>query len=455
MKTLLVIPRYEYGECYVLPMGILYVASALKRRGHDVVTLNLNHLINPYVALVRKIGDEGIGFVGTGGLSGEYQVLKKLFETVKRASPEVTTFCGGGIITAEPSVAMIALEYVDIGIIGEGDETVPDLIDCLSEGGALEEIRGIIYKEESGELKITGKREEILDLDKLPLPDYDGFEYARYLGENDAGFGWKGERLSPVSVIGSRSCPYACTFCFHPTGVRYRTRSLDHVFAEIDLLVDRYHVNHIALREELFSMDRARTLAFCEGMKKRRGLYWSIQLRINQVDDDVLCALVAARCFAVFVGIESVDDNVLHSMNKKINHEQIEAVVGTGRRLGLLIRSGLIFGDKAETIESARKSLEWVRRNEGYNAILRRPAITAAMLVPFLGSELYRYACKKGIIEDRVEYLRKGCPIVNLTEKSESDFLHMMQEVQAYNRRIYNFMSGGVVRTIRPLPHDV
>ena len=321
MKTLIAIPKYDSSGLYIMPQGILYVSAATKRAGHDIVTLNLNHFADRiHQVLEDIIAGENIDSVATGGLSGEFPAIFSLLQTVKNISPQIITICGGGLVTASPEIAMQALEFADIGIVGEGDSTFPNMLSCLEDRRNLNGVPGIIFRKGNRWVR-TSPAPEIDDLDSLPLPDYSGFEYSRYLAENCIGFDFCGNPLSPVSVIGTRSCPYSCTFCFHPTGSRYRTRSLDAVFHEINFLTRHYRINCIALREELFSADKERIFEFCRRIRKYSVL-WTIQLRVNTIGEDIIRCLAEAKCFAVFVWIESISDAVLKSMNKKFHHHK-------------------------------------------------------------------------------------------------------------------------------------
>ena len=449
MTTLIVIPKYDYGGTYIMPLGILYISAAAKNAGFSVETLNLNHFdASPEEVLQNVLQDKKITCVASGGLSGEFPVVFSLFKTVKRISPHITTVCGGGLITAEPEIAMRALEFVDVGVIGEGEMTFPNVLTCLKNNEELSLVSGIIFRRDSRWIQ-TPPAPEIATLDSLPHPDYQGFGYEEYLMNNNAGLDWDGRLLSPVSVIGSRSCPYSCTFCFHPTGVRYRTRSLDSIFNEIDFLLKNYRINCIALREELFSIDKERIAEFCRRIRSYH-IHWTIQLRVNNVDEEIVRLLAEAKCFAVFIGIESFSDVVLKSMNKQITSEQIDHVMKLANQYHLQVRSGLIFGDKAETLETAEMSFEWLRKNRNYIEVLRRPAIIADMIIPFPGSAIYKYAVEKKIIVDEIEYLRMGCPLVNLTSLADADYRKIIRGVQNFSGRIYRFWNGSNLEILYP-----
>ena len=449
MKTLIIVPKYNSSGLYIMPLGILYVSAAAKKAGCRIETLNLNHFDLPAEQVLKDIlGDKEITCVASGGLSGEFPVIYSLFEMVKNISPDIVTVCGGGLVTAGREIAMQALKFVDIGIVGEGEVSFPNVLSCLDSQGNLCSIPGIIFRSGSRWIQ-TPSAPEISDLDSLPRPDYQGFGYEQYLRENFNGRDFNGQPLSPVSIIGSRSCPYSCTFCFHPTGLRYRTRSLNAIFDEIDFLLKHYRLNCIALREELFSADKNRISEFCRRIKKYP-FYWTIQLRVNNIDEDIIRQLAEAKCFAVFIGIESISDTVLKSMNKRISSSQIEYVMQLAAQYHLQLRSGLIFGDKAETEETATASFEWLEKHRNYNEILRRPAIMADMIIPFPGSALYKYAVENNIIEDEIEYLRMGCPLVNLTSLSNEKYKNIIHRVQQFSAREYQFWNGSELETLEP-----
>ena len=433
LNVLYVIPRYRtYGMegHYVMPMGILYVSAYVKREGNvNVYTLNLNHVEGEeYDILEKYIKDKGIDIVGVGGLSGEYSDLQRIVLYVAQIDESVMIQVGGGIMTADPQVTMSAMPEVDFGIIGEGERTSVELFDALMTGKELSTVDGLIFRD-GDKLVTTGKRSEIEDLDSLPFPDYEGFDYGEYLRCNPD-MSDEGKKYSQVSVIGGRSCKYNCTFCFHPSGSKYRQRSLDSIFAEIDYLVKRYNISYIALREELFATDNERVREFCQRVEPY-DFDWSIQLRIDSINQELVDLLKDTRCRYVFVGVESADDKVLKSMRKGITRAQIETALDMLREAGLNSRSGVIFGDTEETYESAMSTLEWFRQN------YMKYRMFVDMIIAFPGSVIYKRACQNGVIPDPVQFLKDGCPIVNISRMPDAQFNQLVKQIEKINYRQY------------------
>lgn len=433
-NVLFVVPRYEsYGSTghYVMPLGILYVSSYVKRaQAARVFTLNLNHMEGGEREILSSfITTNGIDVFAVGGLSGEFRDLERMIRYAREIKPDITTVVGGGIMTADPEVTMKAMPEADYGIVGEGELTMSELLRALASGADIAGIDGLIYRKD-GKLASTAPRKEIADLDSLPFPDYEGFSYGEYLAANPD-MSDEGKKYSQVSVIGGRSCKYNCTFCFHPSGTTYRQRSLDSIFAEIDYLTAHYEISYIALREELFATDNLRVAEFCRRIEEY-DIDWSIQLRIDSIDTELVEILKGTRCRYVFVGVESADDGVLRSMRKGITRKRIETALDMLAEAGLHSRSGVIFGDTAETFATAMSTMEWFRANSG------RYRMFVDMIIAFPGSTLYRRACKSGVIPDPVRFLREGCPIVNVSGMDNGEFARLVSIVEAENHRKYD-----------------
>ncbi|MDR2009085.1 MAG: B12-binding domain-containing radical SAM protein [Bacteroidales bacterium] len=433
LNILLVIPRYEtYGGNgkYVMPLGILYVSSYLKKSNiANVYTLNMNHHEGSEEEILKYYFKTfNIQILGIGGLSGEFADINRIARLTKTINSQIKIIVGGGVITADAETAMQAFGIADFGVIGEGEITIIELLKAINNEVPIEEISGLIFLKNGNFIK-TEARKEIENLDILPFPDYEGFNYKEYL-ETNPDMSDEGKKYTQVSIIGGRSCKYNCTFCFHPSGSTYRQRSLDSIFKEIDYLTSNYEISYIALREELFATDNQRVIEFCNRIC-HYDFDWSIQLRVDSINSELVDILRNTRCRYVFVGIESAHDTVLKSMRKGINLQQIEYALNLLSEAGLNSRSGIIFGDKAETFETVMWTYNWYKNNKSnYRMFLD-------MIIAFPGSKLYIDACQNGIIPDTVQFLKDGCPIVNTSRLNDVEFDKLIKLVEKENHRTY------------------
>jgi radical SAM superfamily enzyme YgiQ (UPF0313 family) len=410
---------------YLFPVGIGMVSSALKTSGRNVQTLNLTYKENSDETLRYTIIENNIDVLATGGLSGEYVQIRQIIDIAKTVNPKIIIIIGGGIITAEPVVAMKAFEIADYGIIGEGEITINALAYALETGEAPSSVNGIVFYDGS-EFQITPKQKEISNLDCLPYSDYDGFEFNLLLEK---------KHLGPVGGLGtgamiatSRSCPYSCTFCFHTNGNKYRRRSLDNVFAEIEWLRSKYNFEHIHILDELFGRDYDWVAEFCQRIKPMH-IKFTISIRVDMVSNSLLHMLHDSGCIVVGFGVEHIHESILRSMKKNITKEQIETAFQLAKNNNLHALGGIIIGDVNETADTAKEAIKWWRDNRSYS-------ITLNQLLVFPGSQVYKDAVRLGFIIDEVQYLKDGCPALNITKMDEKTFTQIMSEM-AWHRSIY------------------
>lgn len=420
MNYLIVLPKASAkssGGYNVFPVGIAYVSAYLKAHEHSVFTANLEFFEETtFDALTQLISTHHIDVLATSGLSRDYKLLKDLIDTARSIKPELLIVVGGGIISGDPTPAMIALS-ADIGIIGQGEVTMQELAYALDNGLSYEDVPGLIFK--SNEHYITTRvRDEVRDLDVLPMPDYDGFAFPQYM---------KQINYEVAYVIASRSCPLKCTFCFHPSGDKYRKRSLDNIFLEIDYLVSTYKVKSLSVSDELFAPKRDRVIEFCKRIAPYK-LNWSVQLRVCDVDAEMLHIMREAGCTTISYGIESADDRILTSMAKKITLAQIDKALELTYKEGIDIQGGLIFGDIAETAETVRNSLAWYDEHAHYGLELN-------MIHIFPGTGLYKNAIALGVIKDTVKFLTDGCPLINVSKLSEQEYKDLSSNLYERNMR--------------------
>ncbi len=235
-NILLVLPRVPGAlEIWnVPPIGILYVSSSLKKQGFNVYTLNLMLSDEPITDIIKeKIQEFNIDVIGTGDLVLNYRAVKEVIDAAKDFKPDIVTIIGGGLVTHSPKEAMKIINNADYGIIGEGEFSMGELIFALENNDDISKVKGIIYRSHE-ELICTETRVDIENLDSLPFPDYEGFDYFEF-----------SKKLSVNGKIDallttSRSCPFNCTFCSSSGGSKYRQRSLDNIFEELEYLNKPY-----------------------------------------------------------------------------------------------------------------------------------------------------------------------------------------------------------------------
>ena len=404
MNFLFVIPRgVSKAQCFnIFPIGIAYVSASLKNAGYHVSTINLEFHSDAYLALKSIILSNNIDVVCTGGLSFDCSKVMAVFEMARKINSKIITVAGGGIISADPLPAMRVIG-ADIGVIGEGEVTICELAYALDNGLSYDGVPGLIFKNGNSFIT-TDPRQEILDLDSLPFPDYEGFNYLEWTKISGCGL-----------IVGSRSCTHNCTFCFHTSGKKYRQRTLDSIFKEIEYQVKHFDLKSIGMSDELFASSKKRIYEFCERIQEYN-LSWSIALRVTDVDADLLQRMKGSGCVGVSYGLESADNSVLSSMKKHITIEQTEHALDLTFDANLNVTGGFIFGDINEDMKTATNTLNFWHRNN------KRYYMNVTMIIVFPGSFLYKHACNVGLIKDKEQFLRDGCPLTNVSKLTDEEY---------------------------------
>ena len=422
MNYCIVMPRLTdiNEQSTQFPIGMAYVSSSLKQTGRNVITYNLTYKSGTTQELLLKlIQENNVDVFITGGLTGQYWRLKEMVDAARAVKPDLIICVGGGIITSSPVPAMEALETVDYGMIGEGEITVCELAEAIEGKKDFHSVDGLIFRE-NGTWTVTNQRAEIMDLDSLPYPDYEGFEFGLMLDKIPP------DELALInnrcgSVSFGRSCPFNCTFCFHPSGTKYRRRSMKSVFQEIDYLIEKFDIHNISVTDELFASNINDTIEFCTEIEKRK-IGFAISLRVDMINREGLRLLKDHGCVQISFGLESADNRILKSMNKHITVEQIENALSLCNEVGISAQGIFIFGDEAETVETAHNTIQWWREHPQY-------AINLSLIKLYPGSILYRHACERGLIKDEVQFIKDGCPFINVSKMTDEDYHNLALEI--------------------------
>jgi radical SAM superfamily enzyme YgiQ (UPF0313 family) len=426
MKYLMVvqpIEQYEKKEDFCMPLGIAYVNGAMRAAGYCVDGINLMFVEgDPFEELTKKIQECEIDVIMCGGLTSEYPMLKRVFETARKANPNIITVGGGGGFTSEPLIYS-ELTGVDYAVIGEGEITNCELAAALEARSDISQVQGIVYYDGKKYIQ-TEPRAIIEDIDSLPFPSYEGLAMEEYLSRQQVD-GWYNystyytdtPMLMPMMM--SRSCPYHCSFCFHPIGNGYRARGIDNFFQELDMWVEKYHINGIALVDECFSMDSEKVQEFCRRIKPYH-LAWACQMRAEVYNEEMIAAMKESGCIGACFGIESMSQRVLDNMRKHLKPDTIENALRLSYRYGVGVYGNLIFGAETETFDTVYESILWNRRHKmQYN---RQPINSFNYIQTYPGSRYYDNAIERGIITNKAEYIVNGKWNLNITEMTERDY---------------------------------
>lgn len=361
-------------------LGQLYLAASLRAAGIEVRLLDLASLYGPsgIDTLTAAIDDQqpevlGLTLYTETALYG-YDLVAALGD---RAGVRVVA--GGPHATAEPAEA---LEHgFDVVVLGEGEQTLVDLVRTLRSGGDLPDVPGVAWLDEAGTVRTSARRALPEDLDLLPSPlaVLDLCERDRY-GEHGRTF------LPPI--ITSRGCPGRCTFCANNvSGSRYRFHSTARVVEEVRGWQRREGATALFFQDTAFTVKRERTIELCRQLEALPApISWVCKARCDQIDREQARAMAAAGCSAVFFGVESGSQAVLKRIGKGITIGDIERSVDVARGAGLRVYLHIMLGFPDETVAELHATSALMDRL----APLVDGFPTGGILLPYPGSSIYR-----------------------------------------------------------------
>jgi len=356
-------PVTQYLFYNSAPLGILYIAAVLEQAGHTVACIDAAAEQLNIAATVARVEEFKPDLIGVGSFTVTFETTKKLGEQIKAALPTVPMVLGSYHVTLVPEEAMASTCF-DVGVLGEGEFTMLDLVNHYQDKGSLEDIPGICFRvpddtQESGwKLHFTAPRKKFKKLDELPFP-------ARHLLPPNI------YRPIPVdehafpkfAMVTSRGCPHACAFC-QKSRTGYRSHSARYVVDEIEHLIRDFGVRDIAFVDSLFCANKKRVHAICDEMIRRgipKKISWTCSSRVEVVDKPLLQKMKDAGCWRTRFGVESGHDDVLDFISKGITTEKIRKAVTAAHEVGLRPKAFFMVGHMPDTRERILSTIEFAK----------------------------------------------------------------------------------------------
>jgi anaerobic magnesium-protoporphyrin IX monomethyl ester cyclase len=411
------------------PLGLLSIAAYLKRDGHEVF---IHDCLGPgapasveeNVKIVLRSDPELVGFSTTTSsfLDGHDMALM-----IKAADPAIRTVFGGVHVSALGE-ALMRFPAIDYLCPGEGEATLSE----LAAGREPAAIEGLIRRD--GEKIVTNPpRAMLLDLDRLPFPDYAGLKGFPH-GYTLPLFSYIGVPGATMST--SRGCPYQCSYCDRSVFKRsFRFNSPAYIYEHMRHLRTRFGIRHINIYDDLFTLNRARISELCGLLVARPlGIRFNCAVRVGHADDDLLRMLKNAGCLMVSIGIESADPALLERHKSGVTLEEVRDTVARIKACGLRVKGLFMMGLPGETEESIRKTSDFVLS-------LDLDDMNMSKFTPFPGAAVWSTIQEEGAFHE--DWRQMNCLNFVFVPKTIAS-RERLDEL--YNRHVKRFYSDPVWR---------
>jgi anaerobic magnesium-protoporphyrin IX monomethyl ester cyclase len=368
------------------PLGLGYVAAALKKRGFEVDLIDCTFMqFKDAVERVKLSKPQIIGFYSM--FSMKKTTLDLVAALKSECGGESGLFVVGGPLPSWSPESF--LDAFDVVVIGEGEKTMVELADSVARGVGFSVVRGLVYKDGKS-IVHTEPREFIEDLDSLAFPSRELFDNEAYKKYYLDRFGY-----STSAMITSRGCPFSCDFCSRPIfGTEIRSRSVSSIVDEVEEIAALGY-DRVWFADDCFTLNSKHVVNVCNELVRRKvKVKWECLSRVDTMDTEVAEAMKRAGCLRVFFGIESGNDSVLGLMNKHITTAQAKNAVYAAKAAGLKTGAFFIIGYPGE---SDKTVLDTVRFASG----LPLDYVSFTLPYPIPGTPLYERVKDKGVaIED-------------------------------------------------------
>jgi radical SAM superfamily enzyme YgiQ (UPF0313 family) len=343
--------------------NVTRVIAGLKRRFHDLPSVHLAYA----AALARRAGHE---VVATSGALADGDVALLLSSLVDHRRE------------AAWARAMRA-RGVRVGVIGLAAQYLPGLFEADADFLVAGEPEAAILRLVAGE-KLSGvvPSPALDDLDSLPLPWWEPLVPVRRslrvpLSGRPAG--------GSLPVLASRSCPEFCTYCPHRIQAGHRARTVGNILDELQYLQDTRGPLHIVFRDPLFTQDRDRAIALCDGIRSRGIRHtFECETRLDRLDGPLLETMHRAGLRAMSFGVESQSPATLKKVGRRpIPEAHQRAILDHCRVLGIVTAAFYVFGFLEDTEESIAATI-------AYSVELGSTVAQFKLLTPYPGTPLFK-----------------------------------------------------------------
>ena len=369
-----------------------------------------------------------IGLTATTVLAKSAYMLS---EKLRSVWPSAKIVFGGvhPTLAAEEVLREGRADYV---IRGEGERSMAMLV------GGIEpnKIKGLAMLQQ-GQYWEHPEKDEIEDLDSLPFPSYHLLPMHRYYSPLGGAL-----REPSISLFSTRGCPGCCTYCNSSLSRHMRYRSPQSIVAEIAVLQERYGIKEISFYDDTFASDPTRVRKFCSLLRSNKiGVTWTCMSRINYADPVTLRAMAQAGCHMICYGVESANEEILKTIKKGINLNQVESVVRMTQQAGIRTRLSFMYGCPGETVETMRQTLDFALR-------IKPDLAQFNITTPYPGTEMFKWADANGylITKDWSQY-----DLYNVVMKLPTVAAEELQAFYRYSYRRFYRNPSFIIRQIRYL----
>ncbi len=381
-----------------IPINLGYIAASLEKEGANVKAVDFcidEFVESDFISLLKEFNPVMVGFTG---MTSSINFVRDIAKLIKQYDSNLLTVLGGVHISAIPKRTMEEIPHIDLGVVGEGEETIKEIYHLKAAEKPLEGVKGTVVRV-GGKIEINPVRELIKNVNDIPFPARHLFDVKKY-NKSHVSRGFSRKYSNIMELITTRGCPNQCIFCAGHISYGYalRARSYENITEEIDQLIKDYGANHISIQDDTFTLNKELVRRLCAYLKEKK-LSWDCNARVNTVDFELLKLMKASGCKKISFGVESGSPRILKLIKKGITLEQVRAAFAASKKAGIRYTEGtfILGSHPSETEEEVRMTVNLI-----FELMPDFAALT--IICPFPGTEVYRLMDEQKLLDENLDW---------------------------------------------------
>ena len=397
-------------------LGLAYLGASLKKAEFDVSYIDsLGEKIGTYHSfgvdgllaaglsldeILNRIPENLLAICVSCQFSNDWIYAHKILQEIHKRFPSLYIICGGEHTTADHQRMLMACPFITACVLGEGEETICELLQTLADKKDLSVVTGIAYRKPDGEITKTCARKRKKNVDEIPWPDWDHLPLENYLSE---GLGMAAQGMRSMPVLASRGCPFRCTFCSSPQmwETKWYGRDVTDIVNEIKSYVRKYRVEHI----EFYDMSPSTHKVWLEKLVvalSELNISWNFPsgMRIENLTGELLQKMKNAGCYKMTFALETSSPKLIKQLKKKVNPLKMLGLIRVAVKAGLVTKVNFIWGLPNQTLGDLLRDYLFLIRL----ALLGLHDATCFAFVPYPGSADFNMLDQAGKIPQGKDY---------------------------------------------------
>lgn len=406
--------KFKKGKLGNYSEGLASISAVLKNAGYGVELYHQLYMPDK-TEFIEAVRSKNPGLIGFTARTTAVPFIKEMCRWLKEEMPDTLVIIGGYHAILVPD-EVLAIEGCGAVVVGEGEYPLLELMDSMAKGEKRTDIRSINFKLPDGSVVKNPVRPLIEDLDELPFPDFDLFDYKNL--DRSKNF--------TAMVMLSRGCLFSCTYCgnsqfrnVYPNKNKYsRFRSPEKSIELMQLLLEKYpFIKFIEFRDAIFNMYKDWFYEFMPMYIEKIHLPFNCNLRFDMLDEEMVKTLKAGGCYMIDIGLETGNEAFRTKyLHRNMKNDHMIEVSKWLRQNKITTLTYNIVGLPYETLAL---SLETVK----LNAKMDVDKVTPNIFYPYPMTILEQTAREAGFMDDTVD---PNDPVqLRMPQYKKSDILFM------------------------------